>query len=207
MGHRISILALFILFSFNECQLSIPTHSPSTTTISGDTNQNLNSTTSATTISSTTGTTTIESSTTTGTTITIDTTTETTTTRVRSYSDFAEIEFFHEILTQLDSEEQPIEEYIVYLYTLTCAPCTQISEEVLEALEKLVNCGMAVFVVNVQTLIQNDDGDRDQFLASIDVPALQVPMLIIIKDGVYQSKFIGATQVIEGLGLMVQCEE
>lgn len=122
------------------------------------------------------------------------------TTQWKNYDYFTTITAYDDVLEYTNGEEEPLENYVVYLYGTDCINCDSIKDAVLRDANKINKDEEIFFIGNVDTMTDTDENIED-FLDDIDCPQDEfgTPILVVVVDGEFYEYFIGATDVEEAV--------
>lgn len=115
---------------------------------------------------------------------------------VGSYDDYTHITKYDDILTQVDAESAPLQDYIIYFYNDECASCGEIQKAALRLVARINNDATVVFFVNTAEITEATPGDRDAFLGDVNLSSMRTPMLVVVNDGDFEETAIGKEAVL-----------
>ncbi|MDP3130239.1 MAG: hypothetical protein Q8N15_02770 [Bacillota bacterium] len=115
---------------------------------------------------------------------------------VGSYDDYTHITQYDDILSQVDADSEPLQDYIIYFYNDECPSCATIQKDALRLVARINKNDTVVFFVNTAEITEAADGDRDDFLGAIYESSLRTPMLVIVNDGDFEEVAVGSTDVL-----------
>jgi len=115
---------------------------------------------------------------------------------IGSYDDYTHITKYDDILTQLDEDDEQLQDYIIYFYNDDCINCSAIQKDALRLVARINRNETVVFFVNTTEITEATTGDRDAFLGDINESSVRTPMLVVVNDGEFETTAVGSADVL-----------
>ncbi len=117
-------------------------------------------------------------------------------TNVGTYDDYTHITAYDKVLTQVDADDEQLQNYLIYFYSDTCTSCESIQKEALRLVSRINRDETIVFFVNITEATETTSGDKDAFLAEINLMSIATPMIVAVVDGEFYQTYAGTEPVI-----------
>ncbi|MFH0993072.1 MAG: hypothetical protein V1761_01840 [bacterium] len=118
-------------------------------------------------------------------------------TNVGTYDDYTHITAYDKVLTQVDADQDQLQDYLIYFYSDTCTNCEKIQKEALQLVSRINRDETIVFFVNITEATETASGDKDALLLAINLSSLATPMIVAVVDGEFYRTYVGTEPVID----------
>ncbi len=117
-------------------------------------------------------------------------------TNVGTYDDYTHITAYDKVLTQVDADQEQLQDYLIYFYSDTCVNCEKIQKEALQLVARINRSATVVFFVNITEATETTSGDKDALLAEINLMSIATPMIVAVVDGEFYQTYVGTESVL-----------
>ncbi|MDY0138363.1 MAG: thioredoxin family protein [Candidatus Izemoplasmatales bacterium] len=114
----------------------------------------------------------------------------------KNYSSYNTIDDYSKVFDMETEDEEPILDYIVYLYSDRCESCKDIRNDVLGVAKDLEKDEF--YLLNIASV----EGESDEFLETIGKTTVSTPTLVVVKDGEFYEVFVGSNDISDVLELI-----